>query len=262
MRPILFSIGDLPIPSYGVVYLAAFLAAIFTGSYLASREGLSWSRCVDAGFLCAIGGELGARLTFVAVEWSRFTGGLIPWRQFLYSGRVVLGGVIAGAVTLVWALRRFGFPVLRFFEAAAVGVILGMAIGRLGCLLAGCCFGKPTDLWWGVTFTDELARRYSGTPLNVALHPTQVLLSLSALVAFGVLLRLHPRRKFDGQVAGLSWVFVGLSRFLVEFLRGDARGEALGLSTSQWLGVGSVVIGVLWLAVGISRGTCRGLARS
>ena len=115
--------------------------------------------------------------------------------------------------------------------------------------MSGCCYGKPTDGWWGITFTDPAAHRISGTPLDVPLHPTQILQALDGFMVCGILVWLFYRRTFDGQVTSLFFVLAGLSRLGWEFLRGDPRGALWGLATSQWIGIAMVGVGVavyLW----------------
>jgi phosphatidylglycerol:prolipoprotein diacylglycerol transferase len=247
LKPILFELFGFAVPTYGVLYLTAYLASISTFAWLASRCGdHGFSRLLDIGFIVAISGEAGARLTFLIVSWDRLVAGQIDWGRFLTSGRVVLGGVVLGFTALVILLRKYRLPVGMFSDAALAGVTLGMGIGRLGCLMAGCCYGRETDAWWGITFSDPAARLV-GTTLDTPLHPTQPLQALAAFLLFGFLLWLFFNRSFDGQVAGWFWIITGLSRFTIEFLRGDERGAAGGISTSQWIGLFGVAAGVAWL---------------
>ncbi len=258
MHPILVRTEWLTLPTYGVFYLAAYLAAIFMAAHLARREGVPFWRMVDITFQFSIAGEIGARLTFVIVEWDRFRAGTISAMEFLQAGRVVLGGLLVGAAVAVWLFRRHKLPVLGVLDAAVTGTVLGMGIGRLGCLMSGCCFGKPTDWWWGITFTDPLAEAISGTPLGVALHPTQILQSLDGFLLFAFLYWMFPRRKFAGQNVALFLLIQGTTRFVVEFLRGDPRGEGAGLATSQWIGLGMVATGIVLWRLARSRGAAAG----
>ncbi len=249
MHPILFTINDFPIPTYGPVYLISYLASVAVGAWLISgRTGKPFWTIFEIIFQFAIAGEIGARVTFVIVEWDRFAAGQIPLKQFLFSGRVVLGGVMVGTIAAIYLFRKHRLPLAMTLDAAGVGVALGLGIGRLGCLLAGCCFGKPTDLPWGIVFTDPIAQRLNGTPLNVPLHPTQLLQMASGLLIFAVLLWLFRRKHADGQIFIAFLGLVGLLRFGIEFLRGDPRGEGLGLATSQWIGLAmAVAAAVSWV---------------
>jgi len=133
---------------------------------------------------------------------------------------------------------------------------IGHAIGRLGCFAAGCCFGKPTHGWWGVTFTNPLAYERVGTPLNEALQPTQLFEFAVELANFFLLMWMLRRKKFDGQIFGAYLILYGVARFFLEFLRGDpGRGEVFGglMSGTQLIAIGLVVLGgvIWWLKGGV-----------
>ncbi len=122
----------------------------------------------------------------------------------------------------------------------APAIALGEAIGRWGCLAAGCCYGKPTDGPLGITFTDPFANQAVGTPLNVPLHPTQIYLSINAFLMFLVLQWAYRRRTFDGEVFWLYLLLYSVTRGIIEIWRGDlVRGFVIPgvFSTSQFLGL-------------------------
>lgn len=245
MHPFLFSFGDVRVPAYGVVYLVAFLAAVgFFAWYARRPTGLPFLRLFEMGFQVAIAGEIGARVAFVVVEWDRFAAGAIGFRQFLVGGRVVLGGIVAGAAYAAYVWRKNAFPVGATLDPSLTGTTLGMAIGRLGCYLAGCCYGRETDAAWAVTFSDPAARALHGTPLGVPLHPTQLVQFATALALF-VFLWVLLRRGAPPWVA-TGWFFAtgGAMRIAMEFLRGDARGEWMGITTSQWIGTAMCALGL------------------
>lgn len=253
MLPFLYTSESFSVPTYGILYLIAYLASIAIFGLLATRIGQRFWHVVDIAFQFSIAGELGARLTFVVVEWDSFVAGAISMKQFLLAGRVVLGGILVGCLYGTWLFRRHKLPVLAVSDAALTGVAFGMGFGRLGCLASGCCYGKPTDWAWGITFHDPQAHALSGTPLDVALHPTQLVLFAAGMAMFGVLYWAFGRRRFDGQVAALFFMIAGVTRFLAELLRGDPRGATAGLATSQWIGIGMVLAGGLLWIVGARR---------
>jgi phosphatidylglycerol:prolipoprotein diacylglycerol transferase len=245
--PVLLKLGNFTVPTYGVLYLLSFLVGIAVFARLTRSETMPFGKMYELGFGIAIAGEIGARLLFIIVEWERFSSGAISMQQFLVAGRVVLGGVVAASLYCIWVVRHYNLKPARMLDAMLTGAALGMSIGRLGCLAAGCCYGKPTSLWWGITFSHPLAERLNGTPLHIPLHPTQLLQFATAMVLFLFLFRLHHRKRFDGQVAATFFLIAGLLRFGNEFLRGDPRGEAAGITTSQWVGLLMAAGATAWL---------------
>ena len=153
----------------------------------------------------------------------------------LRSGGVFYGGLLLAVGVAFWHMRKHGLPLWTTCDAFAPGIALGQAVGRVGCLLAGCCYGKPADLPWGVTFTNPLAAANVGTPLDVSLHPAQLYESAAVLAILGILLlaeRLRP--SFPGRTFWSYLLLYPCARFVIEFYRGDPRGTAFEvLSTSQ-----------------------------
>src|SRR4029077_17683809 len=159
--------------------------------------------------------------------------------SMLEAGVVFSGGLIGALIAAVWYIRRQHMPPLATCDAFAPGLAIGHAIGRLGCFAAGCCFGKPTHAWWGVTFTNPVAHDLVGTPLNEALEPTQLFESAVELANFFLLMWMLKRKKFDGQVFGAYLILYGVARFFLELLRGDpGRGSVFGgaMGGARWVG--------------------------
>jgi phosphatidylglycerol:prolipoprotein diacylglycerol transferase len=256
MYPELFRIGDFPVNTYGVLLALAFLSALLIAARLAARDGLPRERIYDLGLWMLLSALLGSKLLMLWTEPSYRDN---PWHlvslDFLRSGGVFYGGFIGACLTGYFLIRRYGLPWWKTADAFAPGIALGLGLGRQGCFAAGCCWGKPTSLPWGVRFT-ELGHEITGVPLDAHLHPTQLYESFAAFAIFFFLLWLHRRRRFDGQVILLFSILYGVVRFSVEFLRDDPRGDILGLtsltglSTSQMI---SLLIGLGALTLFIMR---------
>ena len=255
MYPELFRIGDFPINTYGVLLALAFLAALLIAARLAARDGLPRERIYDLGLWMLLAALLGSKLLMLWTEPSYRENPLhLVSLDFLRSGGVFYGCFIGAVVTGYFLIRRYGLPWWKTADAFAPGIALGLSIGRQGCFAAGCCWGKPTLLPWGVRFT-ELGHEITGVPIDAHLHPTQLYESGASLLIFIFLLWLHRRRRFDGQVILFFAVLYGAARFLIEFLRDDPRGDIAGLttltglSTSQMIslviGLGSLVLLIL-----------------
>jgi len=140
----------------------------------------------------------------------------------------------------LWYIRRIGLPLWTTCDVFAPGIALGHVVGRLGCLFAGCCFGKPTNVPWAITFTDPFANANVGTPLNVPLHPTQLYEAGAEALILLVLLATESRgRRFPGRTFWLYMLLYAISRYIIEFFRGDVgRGTVFTIfSTSQFISV-------------------------
>lgn len=240
MFPELFRIGSFPINTYGLLLAIGMLLALFVASKLAARDGLPRERIYDLGLWTLIGGLVGSKVLMYFTEDNVQIFSL----DFLRSGGVYYGGFIGGFLALVFLIRWYKLPFWKVADAFAPGVALGQAIGREGCFAAGCCWGKPTDSIFGVHFT-EAAHEFTGVPIygptgaELYLHPTQLYESVTMLIVFGILVYIHKKKRFDGQVLIAYAIIYGIVRFCIEFLRDDPRGNLfgltslLGISTSQ-----------------------------
>ena len=182
MHPILFNAGPVTIYSYGVLLASAYLLGPVDGRQARARRRHRRQPDhgpADLGDHRRPGRRQGAavrrRLQHFTSSWQEFT-------TLLRSGGVFYGGLIAAIVVCIWQLRKHRLPLWSSGDLFAPGIALGYMVGRLGCLMAGCCYGKPTDVAWAITFTDPAANFNVGTPLNVPLHPTQLYESAAGLV--------------------------------------------------------------------------------
>jgi phosphatidylglycerol:prolipoprotein diacylglycerol transferase len=240
MFPRLIQIGSFYIPTYGVILAIAYLVGIWMLRRKAREEGLPEQKIFDFSLYVLASAILGAKLLLVIVEWRHYAESPRDLVEVLRSGGVFYGGLIAATTVGIWYMRKHHLPAWKIADMGAPSIALGEAIGRWGCFAAGCCYGKPTDSPLGVTFTDPFAHEAVGTPLNVALHPTQLYLSLNALVIFLILQWAYRRRSFDGEVFWLYVLLYAITRGILETFRGDsARGFLIPgiLSTSQFIGL-------------------------
>src|SRR2546426_1147981 len=256
MYPELFRIGNFPLHTYGVFLALAFLGAIMVTVRLASRDGLPRERIYDLCLWLLLSSLIGSKLLmfFTEPEYRQNPLALLSL-DFLRSGGVFYGGLIGAVVTGYFLMRRYKLPWWKTADACAPGIALGNVLGRQGCFSAGCCWGKPTTMPWGVKFT-ELGHEITGVPTGVYLHPTQLYESFAMLIVFFFLLWLHRHRRFSGQVILAYGLIYAAIRFVIEFFRDDPRGDILGLttltglSTSQLIGI---VVGVGALVLLIKR---------
>lgn len=256
MYPELFRIGSFPINTYGVFLALAFLCAILVTVKLAARDGLPRERIYDLSLWMLLGGLVGSKflMLFTEPEYRSNPWGLISL-DFLRSGGVFYGGLIGAVLVGYLLMKRYRLPWWKTADACAPGIAIGNFFGRQGCFAAGCCWGKPTDLPWGVKFT-ELGHEITGVPIDAHLHPTQLYESFAMLLVFVILLWLHKRKRFDGQVVLFYGLLYSVVRFSIEFVRDDPRGDILGLTTLTGLSTSqliSIVIGISSLIILIIR---------
>jgi len=249
MHPVLFDFGGFTIYSYGVLLAAAYLLGLQFALIRARARGLDGQRVMDLGIWIIISALLGAKLLLLIVERDQFLGSPRNMLDLLRSGGVFYGGLIAAVAVALLYLRRHKLPLWTTTDVFAPGIALGHVVGRLGCLLAGCCFGRPTTVPWAISFHDPNAFANAGTPLGVPLHPTQLYEAGAEALILVFLLAFERRgRPFPGRTFWSYMLLYGISRFIIEFYRGDPRGTVFdALSTSQFVSVLLVPLAIVML---------------
>jgi phosphatidylglycerol---prolipoprotein diacylglyceryl transferase len=243
--PELFKVGPFTIYTYGVLLAASYLLGLRLAMWRAKKWGLDPNRVLDLGIYIIIAALVGAKLLLLVVDFDQFK----DPRELLNLARlggVFYGGLLLAVAVAFWYIARHRMPFWTTCDVFAPGIALGHVTGRLGCLAAGCCYGKPTDVPWAIVFTDPLAATNVGTPLNIPLHPTQLYEAGAALIIVTLLLATERRgRPFAGRTFWSYMFLYAVSRYIIEMYRGDPRGTVFGIfSTSQFI---SIVLGPLSL---------------
>lgn len=240
MYPRLFELGPITIYTYGVLLAAAYLLGLKLAMVRGKNRKLDETRVLDLGIYIIIAALVGAKLLLFFTDMKTYTSDPRALLDLAREGGVFYGGLILAVATAIWYIRRVGLPLWTTCDVFAPGIALGHVVGRFGCFFAGCCYGKPTSLPWGVTFHDPFAALNSGTPLNVPLHPTQLYEAGAEALILGVLLLTESRgRRFSGRTFWLYILLYSISRFIIEYFRNDPRGSVTILSvvfsTSQFI---------------------------
>ena len=251
MLPELFEIGRFTVYTYGVLLAAAYLLGLKFAMVRARTRGLDPARTLDLGIYIIVSALIGAKLLLLIVEFDTFRQSPGELLTLARSGGVFYGGLILAVTVALWYMRRHRMPMWITCDVFAPGIALGHAVGRLGCLAAGCCFGRPTGVSWAVTFTHPEAAANVGTPLNVPLHPTQLYESGAELLILLLLLATERKgRPFAGRTFWLYLLLYGVSRFVIEFFRGDDRGLVFDLlPTSQFISLVLIPLSLVMLYV-------------
>ncbi len=261
MMPVLFELKlsgfDIALPTYGLILACAFLLALWVAVRRGRRAGLDPSLVTDLWIASLLAGVLGSKLLLYMLDLRYYLEHPRAILESLRSAGVFYGGLIAAIVVCIVIVRRRGADAWVVGDVLAPAIILGQAVGRLGCFAAGCCYGTSCTLPWAVTYTDPRAQGYTGVPLHQALHPVQIYLALADVAIFLVLLAADRRRKFSGQIFLLYLILYAAARATLEIFRGDPRGALWGLSTSQLIGI---VVGLTALALYVRRSRESGAA--
>jgi phosphatidylglycerol:prolipoprotein diacylglycerol transferase len=250
-----FQIPEITVYSYGVLLAASYLLGLRLAMSRAKRWGLDAKRVLDLGIYIIISALVGAKLLLLVVDFNQFRSIDDVW-TLLRSGGVFYGGLLLAVGVAFWYIARHRMPFWTTCDVFAPGIALGHVTGRLGCLAAGCCYGKPTTVSWAITFTNPLAAANVGTPLGIPLHPTQIYEAGAALIILVLLLVTERRgRPFPGRTFWSYMFLYAVSRYIIEIYRGDPRGMVFDLfSTSQFISLVLAPLSLVML-VWLSRST-------
>ena len=239
--------GPFTVYTYGVLLALSYLLGLRLAMWRGKRWGLNPSQVLDLGIYIIIAALVGAKLLLLIVERDSYLHSPEELWSLMRAGGVFYGGLLLAVAVAFWYIAKHKMPFWRTCDVFAPAIALGHVTGRMGCLAAGCCFGKPTDVAWAITFTNPLAANV-GTPLNIPLHPTQLYEAGAEALILGILLYVERRgRAFEGRTFWLYMLLYAISRFIIEFFRGDPRGVVLGVSTSQFISLVLAPLAIIML---------------
>lgn len=240
MHPHLFNLGPIPIYTYGFFVFLGVLFSYFIAIKEANRVKIETKVFSDIFFWSLLSAFAGARLLYILVNLNHlFTD---PWDIiFSRSGFVFYGGIISGGVAIYYLAKYYKIKFLKLADIFSMVIPLGHSLGRIGCFYYGCCYGRPTDSWLGMKFP---ANCPAGS-LGVKVIPTQLIEALFLLLIFAILFILQRRKHFLGQIFIAYLILYGSFRFIIEFFRFDPRGQFLNLSTSQYIALLAIILGLI-----------------
>lgn len=223
MYPDILTIGSVTIHTYGVCIALGALLGIILITHQAKKEGYNPQQILDLAFYVLMAAIIGSRVLYVVLNLSYYLRHPLETLMIWRGGLVFYGGFIFAFATCFVYLKKHRLPFLKTCDLVVPGLAIGEAIGRIGCFFAGCCYGRPTDLPWAVTFTHP----HSLAQLGVPLHPTQLYASVKALLVFFILIAFRRYKKAEGQLIFLYMLLYAAGRLIIEPLRGDDRGALI-----------------------------------
>jgi len=254
MHPILIRIGPLAIPSYGAFFALGIVVGMLVLLRLTGKEKFERTTIIDLVFYTLLCGLLGAKLLLLITNLRHYLAHPAELKYLLVSGGTFYGGLICGGLSAFWLIRKHKLDFPRLADCLAPAVALAHFFGRVGCFLAGCCYGRPAESFpLAATFTSTEAWQNTGCPLHVPLYPTQLFEAVANLLNFLFLFLLFRRRSYKGQVFAFYILNYSIIRFMLEYLRGDPdRGFIFGglenpflsISTSQFISLLGLVLAV------------------
>lgn len=234
----ILSIGPVTIHGYGLMIAIGIACALAAGIWQAKRKGLNPDEVYNLTFVCVITGMLSAKLLYCIVEWKDFIAD--PIGVLGSDGFVVYGGIIGGTLLagLYTKIRKISF--WRYFDLVLPAVAIAQGFGRIGCFLAGCCYGRETDSFIGIAFTNS-----NYAPNGVPLVPTQLISSACCFIMAALLFIYSSKDRPVGRTGALYLIMYSIGRAVIEFFRADHRGNIGVLSTSQFISIFILIIGML-----------------
>lgn len=238
----ILTVGPVTIHGYGLMIGIGVVVALLVGDYRANKRGLNGDLIYGLTITTVILGFTAAKLLYIITEWQNFIAN--PKAFLSMSGFVVYGGIIGGLLTIWGYCKWKKMDFYRYLDLMVVSVALAQGFGRLGCFLAGCCYGRPTDAFWGITFSHS-----DFAPNGIALIPTQLIMSAGDFLIAFLLIWFGKREYKKAQTMGLYLILYSVGRFFVEFLRNDERGAVGSLSTSQFIAIFMLLLGLFMFFV-------------
>ena len=238
MKNDLLTIGSLTVHGYGLMIGIGVMVALIMGDYRAKSKGLNGDLIYGLTLTTVVLGFLCARVLFIITEWKNFVKD--PMSFVTGSGFVVYGGIIGGLLVIFGYCKWKKMDFLDYLDLMIPSVAVAQGFGRIGCFLAGCCYGKETECFLGVTFTNS-----AYAPNHIKLLPSQLFMSGGDFLIAAVLLWYSKKNPSKGKTSALYLMLYSVGRFLVEFTRNDDRGFVGGLSTSQFIGIFTFVVAAI-----------------
>ena len=235
INPVAFDVFGRPVYWFGIMMALAFLSAVVHLSWLGKKEGRAPGFASDLSFWIIVGGVVGARLAYVIANWSDFSANPISLFRIDQGGLIYYGGLLGSVLSGLLFAQLKKEPKWALADFTITSIPFAHMMGRIGCFVNGCCYGRETDVPWSILVH------------STHRHPAPIYEALFNLGLYGVLVWFYLRKPRAGRVVALYLILYPIGRFIVEFFRGDDRQTWLGLHLAQSISVGLFLTGlVIW----------------
>lgn len=239
MRPVLFKLFTRPIYGYGtMIAIGILVALLLLSSRVKNNNKYNEDDIFNMCLIAIISGILGGKLLYIITEIRSIIADP-SLLQNVGSGFVIYGSIIGGAISIFFYCKRKKWDTLDTFDLIIPSIPLAQGFGRIGCLLAGCCYGRPTELPIGIVFNNS-----PFAPSGIHLHPTQIYSSIFDFLLAIFLVWYDKRKNKKGNTLALYIIIYSIGRIIVEVFRGDPRGVVSMLSTSQFISIFTLIFGI------------------
>ncbi|SHK05927.1 Prolipoprotein diacylglyceryl transferase [Clostridium cavendishii DSM 21758] len=242
MKPVLIKIFGLNVYGYGLMIALGIIVAMSILSRKAKSKGYNEDSIFNMTILAVICGILGGKILYIITEFSDIVKDPSKILIEFGNGFVIYGAIIGGAIGVYLYCRKKSWSFLDIFDMVVPGVAIAQGFGRIGCFLAGCCYGAETTSKLSVVFPDD---SLSLAPAGVHLHPTQIYSSIFDFLLGLFLIWYSRKTDKKGRIFSLYLIIYSIGRFLVEIIRNDPRGNVGNLTTSQFIAIFTLALGII-----------------
>lgn len=240
MRPVLFTIFGVKIYGYGTMIAIGILSALFFVGKKAKENNYDEDSILNMSIITIISGVAGGKLLYLITDIRNIIQNPESLRNF-GEGFVIYGAIIGGALAIFYYSNKKKWKSLKIFDMIIPSIALAQGFGRIGCFFAGCCYGEATNLPIGVIFNKS-----PFAPQGIMRHPTQIYSSIFDFLLFAFLMYYSKKERKDGRVFSMYIILYSVGRFIVEFFRDDPRGNVGILSTSQFISIFTLILGIIF----------------
>lgn len=244
MKPVLFEILGVKVYGYGFMIALGILSAIILLSYRAKNRNYNEDNILNMAMLAVVFGIVGGKFLYIIIDFENVSKDPISIFRDFGLGFVIYGSIIGGILAVYIYSRIMKWNILNVVDLTVPSLALAQGFGRIGCFLAGCCYGVPTTLPIGITFPDNCL-----APSRVSLYPTQLSSSFFDFLLTAFLLWFDSKNKRAGRVFGAYLIIYSIGRFIIEFFRDDPRGSVGILSTSQFIAIFTLILGLAFFFI-------------